>query len=50
LPPVDTAGDPADPAAVERVRRATHDAIETRLSAYRSAHASVRLETRADRG
>lgn len=35
LPPIDTTGDPDDPAAVERVRRATEDALEGVLMPYR---------------
>lgn len=40
LPPVDTAGDPEDPGDVERVRRATFDALESVLAPYREALAA----------
>ncbi|MCC6647843.1 MAG: acyltransferase family protein [Polyangiaceae bacterium] len=36
LPPVDTAGDPEDPADVARVRQATFDALESVLAPYRA--------------
>jgi 1-acyl-sn-glycerol-3-phosphate acyltransferase len=35
LPPIDTRGDPDNPADVERVRVATHDALENELCAVR---------------
>ncbi len=35
LPPIDTSGDPTDEAAVERVRKATEDAIRGVLDPYR---------------
>lgn len=35
LPPIDTRGDPENPADVERVRAATHDALERQLRAVR---------------
>jgi 1-acyl-sn-glycerol-3-phosphate acyltransferase len=37
LPPVDTSGDPASKADVERVRRATYEALESRLAELRSS-------------
>jgi 1-acyl-sn-glycerol-3-phosphate acyltransferase len=36
LPPIDTSGDPDDPEAVERVRRATWEALESVLAPYRA--------------
>lgn len=37
LPPIDTSGDPNDPEAVERVRRATWEALEQILAPYRAS-------------
>jgi len=37
LPPIDTHGDPSSEADVERVRRATYEAIEQQLQRYRDA-------------
>lgn len=40
LPPIDTAGDPHDAEAVERVRRATEEAIRSVLDPYRAGLSS----------
>ena len=40
LPPIDTSGDPDAEPDVERVRRATYDAIESQLRRYREARAA----------
>ncbi len=42
LPPIDTAGDPDDPAAVERVRRATFEALDGQLRAARREASAAR--------
>jgi 1-acyl-sn-glycerol-3-phosphate acyltransferase len=42
LPPIDTRGDPKSDAAVERVRAATYEALESRLRAAREADARTK--------
>jgi 1-acyl-sn-glycerol-3-phosphate acyltransferase len=37
LPPIDTSGDPRNPDDVERVRKATRDALEVHLASARGA-------------